>query len=230
MGKCTTIFPATRSAPDLPTNSTIFQSVERGANFLRTFLPEVDIPAELIRDELLNDAKIMERLDDFDPYLGNVLETVVTRDATFLAFPMGELNWELSKLSFDPYILSIYNSSEDLSPFRQSGNSLVFMPSAHSVMSFDTPIQQISTSRPLNSLGLQNSYLAVRTFGPTSVFEVNTSGNTPYLTETVTVLHSDTANRALVDMCISPSPFEGLLVNDHGTVYKCGISNGRKYM
>ncbi|KAF5380885.1 hypothetical protein D9615_004029 [Tricholomella constricta] len=213
MGKCTTIYPATRSTRDPQIKNTILQSAERGANFLRTYLPDVDIPAELIRDELSQDAKITQRLEVFDPYMGNLLEPVMTRDATFLAFPMGELNRDLN-----------------LSPFCQSENSVIFKPSAHPTRTFDTPIQQVSASRPPGATGLHTPYLAVRTFGLTSVFEVNTSQTTPYLAEAVTVLHADTANRALVDICLSPSPFGALLVTDLGSVYKCGISSGRKYL
>lgn len=66
------------------------------ANFLRTYLPDVDIPAELIRDQLTQDAKITESMKKFDPYTRNLLQPVVTRELAFLAFPMGELNCDLS--------------------------------------------------------------------------------------------------------------------------------------
>jgi hypothetical protein len=61
----------------------------------------VDIPAELVREEIAQDAKVSRELIHFDPFLGNVLEPVVTYDSpsktsAFLAFPMGELNRELS--------------------------------------------------------------------------------------------------------------------------------------
>lgn len=64
----------------------------------------MDIPAELIRDEIAQDARTQRDLTHFDPYLGNLLEPVVTYDspsetAVLLAFPMGELNRELSEPS-----------------------------------------------------------------------------------------------------------------------------------
>lgn len=64
----------------------------------------MDIPAELIRDEIAQDAKIQRDLTHFDPYLGNLLEPVVTHDSpsettVLLAFPTGELNRELSEPS-----------------------------------------------------------------------------------------------------------------------------------
>ncbi|KAG6866994.1 hypothetical protein C0991_003910 [Blastosporella zonata] len=96
-GKYTTIFPPTRSPPE-PQVTSILQSAERGANYLRTYLPDVDIPAELIRDQLAQDAKITEALDTFNPYMGNLLQHVVAHDSAFMAFPMGELNRDLNLL------------------------------------------------------------------------------------------------------------------------------------
>ncbi|KAG6832341.1 hypothetical protein H0H87_001982 [Tephrocybe sp. NHM501043] len=100
-GKNTIIFPTTRPPPSERPSRTILQSAERGANFLRTYLPDVDIPAELIRDELAQDAKISEKLGLFDPYMGNLLQPVTVYDSAFLAFPMGELNRDLS--NFEPF-------------------------------------------------------------------------------------------------------------------------------
>ncbi|KAF8077862.1 hypothetical protein FPV67DRAFT_1443423 [Lyophyllum atratum] len=213
MGKCTTIFPATRPAPDRQINTTILQSAEREANFLRTFLPDVDIPAELIRDEVSQDAAIAQKLELFDPYMGNLLAPVVTTDGTFLAFPMGELNRDIN-----------------LSPFHQSGDEIVFKPSAHPTRTFDTPIRQMSVSQPSSATELQSSFLAVRTFGVTSLSEVNTSKSAPYLDEFATILPADTANRALVDVSLTTKPFQALTVTDAGSVYKCSVSSGQKHL
>lgn len=70
------------------------------ANFLRTYLPDIDIAGELIREQLSEDAQILRQFQDFDPYVGNQLEAIVQSDSsdqsTFLAFPMGELSRDLS--------------------------------------------------------------------------------------------------------------------------------------
>ena len=80
------------------------------AHFLREHFPDVDITAELIRDEIVTDATISHKLEAFDPYMGNLLESICCRvgqskQAAFLAFPMGDLNGDLSGcLSFSwPY-------------------------------------------------------------------------------------------------------------------------------
>ncbi|KAH0583776.1 hypothetical protein H2248_009379 [Termitomyces sp. 'cryptogamus'] len=203
--KTTTIFPATRPPPDLPVKSTILQSAERGENFIRTYLPDVDVPAELIRDELSQDAKITEGFKRFNPYMGNLLHPIVVHEQAFLAFPMGELNSDLN-----------------ISPFHDSGDEIIFKPSAHPIRTFDTPIQQIVTTVP----GTQTAYLAVRTFGETSFIGVDATRSTPYLSEVAALSHQDTGGRAVVDVVLSETPFSSLVVNDFGSVYRCSIADG----
>ncbi|KAG6837293.1 hypothetical protein H0H93_011895 [Arthromyces matolae] len=194
-GKSTVIFPATRRSPDPVIKSSTFQSAERGANFLRTYLPDVDVPAEIIRDELSKDAKIMEDFETFDPYMGNLLQTVVVSSQAYLAFPMGELNRDLN-----------------VSPFQDLGKEIVFKPFRLPVRTFDTPIQQIVAS----SSQTQAACISVRTFGKTSFFEVDSSKSMPSLNEITTVSHPDTGERGVVDMTIFHEPFSALLVNDFG--------------
>ena len=72
------------------------------ANFLRTYFPDIEIPAELVRDEIDADTGVSHRLEEFDPYAGNLLEAVqcqtgLVSQTTFLCFPMGESNRDLSK-------------------------------------------------------------------------------------------------------------------------------------
>lgn len=77
-----------------------FKDVLHQANFLRTYLPDIDIPAELIRDEIARDAEIGRKFGPFDPYVGSLLEYVPRDSKTaFLAFPVGELIRDLSKLT-----------------------------------------------------------------------------------------------------------------------------------
>ncbi|KAG6814491.1 hypothetical protein H0H92_000016 [Tricholoma furcatifolium] len=207
-GKSTVIFPATRPPSDPPIKTSILHSAERGANFLRTYLPDIDIPAELIREQLSLDAEVTEQLYAFDPCMGNLLQPIVAHDSAFLAFPMGELNCDLN-----------------LSPFRAVDDRVVFKPSAHPTRTFDTPIQQIATSIP----GMHTpGYMAVRTFGQTSLLEVNTSKTTPYLEEVAVISHADTSGRSLVDVSLSTMPFSALGVTDFGSVYQCNIRAGDK--
>ena len=61
----------------------------------------MDITDELIRDEMVADAKFSRKLEAFDPYMGNLLESICcptgpSKQAAFLAFPMGDLNADLS--------------------------------------------------------------------------------------------------------------------------------------
>lgn len=71
------------------------------ANFLRTYYPDIDVPTELIRDEIIQDAHAIRALETFDPYTGNMLEILChsgTQDnSAFLAFPMGDSFRELSQ-------------------------------------------------------------------------------------------------------------------------------------
>lgn len=62
----------------------------------------MDIPAELIREHLTEATRYADELRLFNPYAGNVLESVVASDAndkkhTYIAFPMGELKSDLSE-------------------------------------------------------------------------------------------------------------------------------------
>jgi hypothetical protein len=79
----------------------VFLIIFLQANFLRTHLPDVDIAADLIRNELVTDARITRQLKEFDPQLSTQLEVLYCQDMpsypwAFLLFPMGELNRDLS--------------------------------------------------------------------------------------------------------------------------------------
>ncbi|KAL0946619.1 hypothetical protein HGRIS_012815 [Hohenbuehelia grisea] len=157
--KLTKVFPMTRPPPLNAAKLTIRQQAEYGAIFLRTYHPDVDITEELIRDETTEDAQHLCENGLYDPFLGNIIEHVVQHDGgskknAFLAFPMGELNRELN-----------------ISPFYHSRNTgSIFKPSIRSSYTFSTPIQQIISSIPVFGAGQQGTYLAVRTFGSTTLF------------------------------------------------------------
>lgn len=65
------------------------------ANFLRTYFPDIDITAELVRQELSTDAQFSRELEQYDPFLANVLE-LQHGAPLFVAFPMGVIGSDLS--------------------------------------------------------------------------------------------------------------------------------------
>lgn len=74
------------------------------AHFLRTYYPDIDIPGELIREEIDKDARITRELRNYDPYVGNLLESFLCsetgrKSSAYLAFPTGNSNRELSRLT-----------------------------------------------------------------------------------------------------------------------------------
>lgn len=61
--------------------------------------------ADLVREEIAADVRASQLLQEFDPYLGSMLETLTCsrkagRSLTCLAFPMGESYLDLSMSSF----------------------------------------------------------------------------------------------------------------------------------
>ncbi|KAG6832340.1 hypothetical protein H0H87_001981 [Tephrocybe sp. NHM501043] len=77
---------------------------------------------------------------------------------------------------------------------------------------------------------MQTAYMAVRTFGQTSLLEVNTSKTTPYLAEVTNITRNDTGGRAIVDFTLFTGPLSSIVVNDFGQVYRCSVSGGDKYV
>ena len=68
------------------------------ANFLRTYIPDVEIPEELIRNQLIEDTTLSRTYEIFDPYLGNLLGSFEPQNgngSAFLIFPTGETHRDL---------------------------------------------------------------------------------------------------------------------------------------
>ena len=69
---------------------------------MKTYHPDVNIPLDLIKDELNLDGEITEELNAFDPYQGNTLlamgysENDKRKNGFLLAFPVGKLGSDLS--------------------------------------------------------------------------------------------------------------------------------------
>lgn len=108
----------------------------------------------MIREEVTKDAVHLRGYAELDPYRTDILASFSQPSGShhvpaFLAFPMGELNSNLSMHHFVAYVLlhSITDAHVDISPFIISEDSnLVFTPAASPIRSFDTPIQQIAAS------------------------------------------------------------------------------------
>ncbi|KAJ6516226.1 hypothetical protein C8R45DRAFT_889673 [Mycena sanguinolenta] len=203
------VFPATRPPPFQAPRTSITQRAEQGAHFLRAHFPDIDIASELIRDALTEDATIVREFDERDPYAGNVLEPLITAaNDAFLAFPMGELSRDLN---VSPLV------------YTDPGGACLH-PSAHAIRAFDTPIQQISTSRPNTAAVPTPTYLAVRTFGGTSLLELQTTSSSRVNAEELASLtSSDTGGHQVVDVKLGPASLATdtmTLVNTQGAVYK----------
>jgi hypothetical protein len=54
------------------------------------------------------------------------------------------------------------------------------------------------------------------------------SNQPPLVADVATVQHGDVGNRPIVDIKLFPMPFEGLVVNDNGGLYKFSFDNGSK--
>jgi len=47
--------------------------------FLRTHFPDIEVPAELIRDIIDADTHASHKLENYDPYAGDLLEAVIVK-------------------------------------------------------------------------------------------------------------------------------------------------------
>lgn len=76
------------------------------------------------------------------------------------------------------------------------------------------------------------THLVIRTFGSTSLLEVNlgASDSNVRVSDVAKIVHSDVGNKPIVDIKLSATPFEVLLVNNQGLVYRCTLVNGKKTM
>ncbi|KAI0256907.1 hypothetical protein BJV78DRAFT_1307686 [Lactifluus subvellereus] len=94
-------FPATRSPQVHSRTSSWLQRAEQGAHFLRTYYPDVDVPAELIREQVGVEAQLEDSLRAFDPLVGDLVASFHVSDDSkrrwsFMAFPMGATGCDLN--------------------------------------------------------------------------------------------------------------------------------------
>ncbi|GBE82101.1 predicted protein [Sparassis crispa] len=220
------VFPQTQQHLSNVSDLSVAQRAEQGAHFLRTYYPDVDIPSELIRDEIAADAGAFHELRKFDPLAGSMLEvfslyTGNREEGTYLAFPMGE---SYCDLNVSPLI------------FTQRDH-ISLRSSAKPIKSFQTPIQQILSPAPSTEGERSETVLGVRTYAATSLLQVKPMGDSRsaavQMHELAVVARSDVGDKLLMDMTLpTTSTRHGslLLVNQEGTVYQCSVPRGQKFI
>ena len=128
------------------------------ANFLRTHYPDVDVPVELIREQVSVEAQLEDSLRAFDPLIGDLVTSLHVSDGSkmpwsFIAFPMGESGCDLSEGISHSLVRCRTNATPDFSciEFSAEGN-IITEPSHYPAKTFETPICQIVSSPVLNDL------------------------------------------------------------------------------
>lgn len=124
----------------------------------------MDIPAELIREQISVEARLEDSLRVFDPLVGDIVTSFHVSDGSkqprgFIAFPMGETGCDLSESTSHPArrrtnVISDFSSID----FTAEGN-IITEPSHYPVKTFETPICQIFSSPVSSDLGKGNNFL-----------------------------------------------------------------------
>ncbi|KAI0647297.1 hypothetical protein C8Q79DRAFT_958760 [Trametes meyenii] len=217
------VFPPTRSRPWRGPKATELQQAEQGAHFLRTFYPDVDIQAELIRDEIKEDSRNTRLFGREDPYAGNMVDVssfnVSRKNMAYVAFPMGETNCELN-----------------MSPLEYSTREQVSLkPTAVPTYRFDTPIRQILASPYTTEVGKGKTdpVLAIRTMGLSTFLQLKIAVHKTALsieaTPLFTIRRSDIEDRHAVDLALSPvNTSVGYVASDTGAIFRCSAPEGKK--
>jgi len=124
----------------------------------------VDIPAELIREQLGVEARLEDSLRVFDPLVGDLVTSFHVCDGSkqprgFIAFPMGESGCDLSEVT-SHLARRRTNAISDFSniDFTVEGN-IITEPSHSPVKTFETPIRQIVSSPVSSDLAQGNNFL-----------------------------------------------------------------------
>lgn len=128
---------------------------------------------------------------------------------------------------------------------NRSKSRLDLQAKATPAYTFDTPIRQIVASssavepgrgkKALVSHATRDSFLAVRTMGSATLFQVKASSlwsDRAETTRILTVQRSDLGDRQPVDMTFlsSSNGVDGYIVNDIGDIYRCSIPEGKTTM
>lgn len=158
-GKSIQVLPPYRpfdpTQDEMPPQKKAIEEIE----FFRTNYPDVDVPFDLLQEELYADKNVLK---EFDPYQGNQIAQLSFRDKDrhgldFICTPVGETGSELNVF-----------------PIRETSSTSTcnFIAPSTPLMKFDTPIRQLEAfSRP--NIVETYSLLAVRTYGSVSLLKID---------------------------------------------------------
>lgn len=113
----------------------------------------MDVPSELIREQVNEEAKLEDSLRTFDPLVGDLLAPIHVFDDSkrpwgFIAFPMGESGCDLSEDISHLLTRRRTNAIIDFSNLEFSADGkIITQPTHYPAMKFETPICQIVSSR-----------------------------------------------------------------------------------
>lgn len=236
------------------------------AKFLRTYHPDIDIPFDLIKDELEYDDKFNYGRANLDSFMGNIISATycnegIKKRAIALAFPTGVLNRDLSMFfilwhpiyDFTPHTCTryiTYKPKAELSHISAENSAIVDIRYTHFPNCyFSTSHQHGREERylflsfmlyPTLTDILLGYYIAVRTFGLISLFDVQNrmtsvadSRKPPFaISELMSVRSStDKLDGRVMDMSFSAShPSDLFLVTDQGVGYRSSFRSERKHM
>ncbi|KAH9077128.1 hypothetical protein EDB83DRAFT_2348347 [Lactarius deliciosus] len=204
-------FPATWSPPVQPPVTSWSQRAEHSAQFLRTYYPDVDVPAELIREQVATEAQIGDSLRSFDPLLGDLVTSFdmsasSKRWRTFMAFPMGDNGCDLnfSRIEF---------SAE---------GSIITEPTHTPARTFRTPICQIVPS-PASDGPDRETVIAVRTHSSVSLLSLSlpmSAAAFPMIRDVGSFDRLSLGGHMAIDVQFDCSLENVILVNNLGHVFK----------
>jgi hypothetical protein len=109
----------------------------------------VDVPSELIREQVNEEAKLEDSLRAFDPLVGDLLAPFHVFDGSkrplgLIAFPMGESGCDLSEDISHLLARRGINATIDFTTLEFSADGrIITEPSHYPAMKFETPICQI---------------------------------------------------------------------------------------
>ena len=112
----------------------------------------MDVPSELIREQVNEEARLEDSFRAFDPLVGDLLSPFHVFDGSkrpwgFIAFPMGESGCDLSEDISHLFASRRINATIDFSNFEFSADGrIITEPSHYPAMKFETPICQIVSS------------------------------------------------------------------------------------
>ncbi|KAI0273383.1 hypothetical protein BC834DRAFT_840342 [Gloeopeniophorella convolvens] len=228
-------FPETRPLQPRLQTTPLVQRAEQGAHFIRTHYPDVDIPAELIREQVGAEIQAENSLRSFDPLSGDLVTSFHLPNAskkwlTFMAFPMGETGCELSEVHGYRRGDAGLTLFEDFSNVEFSVKHGIFVePSHRPVKAFDTPLLQLVSSPPSNDSD-KEPVLAVRTFSSTTLLslsmphlKLSKKASSIEISEIGSFSRSDLDDHLAVDVRIQRSLELALLVNSQGGIFRCDL-------